>query len=277
MIFCKGLRPLYPIFFVTIFFVASCISAVSAADTTAIRAVSKMLGSLSHVKTLDLEGELVKRSRSGTATMNYHLYAEGDTKTTVAVTRPAKVTYVKNRKGFFVVSRGDISPSPEAVFPVEVPTAMFRGMTVGDVTDNYKFMVNRQSSADIVVDMIPVGTGGRSIKETYARDRVTMLRFTIGYPYYTLNRLEIFKNNALKSQDYIEAKYEILPNKVLVKKGWLKNTYRSEEMLMMTYVKSYAEHDMDNGEKDVQIKEQWYRNIKINEPIDPDRFDEGAW
>ena len=277
MSFFKGLRPLYPVFFGVMGVLLMWVSGVSATDTTAIRAVSKMLGSLSHVKTLDMEGQLVKRSRSGTATMNYHLYAEGDAKTTVAVTRPAKVTYVKNRKGFFVVSRGDVLRSPDGVFPVEVPTAMFRGMTVGDVTDNYKFMVNRQSSADIVVDMIPVGTGGRSIQETYDNDAVTMLRFTIGYPYYTLNRLEIFKNNALKSQDYIEAKYEILPNKVLVKKGWLKNTYRSEDMLMMTYVKSYAERDTGAGDKDVQIKEQWYRNIKINEPIDPDRFDEGAW
>ena len=248
-----------------------------AADTTALRAVSKMLGSLSHIKTLEMDGQLVKTNRAKRSTMNYQLYAEGENKIAIAVTLPAKVTYVKNKKGTFSIARGDISISHPSLFPVEVPTAIFRGMSVGDVTDNYKFVVHRQSTADIVVDMVPVGTGGRLITEAYDTEAVTMLRFTIGYPHYTLNRLEIFKNNALKSQDYIEAKYEILPNKVLVKKGWLKNTYRSEDMLMMTYVKSYTERDMGPGEKDVQIKEQWYRNVKINEPIDPDRFDEGAW
>lgn len=140
------------------------IQAAPKQDTTALRAVSKMLNSLNHVKTLELEGEMVKIDKGQQATMNYRLYAKGDTHITVEVYAPVKAVYIKNPKGFFVVQKGDIQRTADGVLPVDVPTSFFKGMTVGDVTDNYKFVVQRQSSADIVVDMVPVGTGGSVLR-----------------------------------------------------------------------------------------------------------------
>ncbi|MGE4170766.1 MAG: hypothetical protein AB7F28_08640 [Candidatus Margulisiibacteriota bacterium] len=248
-------------------------------DQQALKDITRMLGSLNHIRTLKCDVTSVQKNSQKTTTLNYTLMADNNNQKVVVFTSPIKVTYVKNKKGLYMVRNGNAEKqSPKAPFPVDVPNQFLNQLKLKDVTDNYTFVTNSRSADAIIIDMIPVGTGGQSIQDALKKEAVTMLRFTIGLPYYTLNKVEIFKNNRLTTEEWVEVDYEIIRNKVLEKTGFFRNTYSESDALMLTHTLSVSRTEKNkDGTPKQQVKEVFYSKITLNEKLDPKLFDEEAY
>lgn len=251
-------------------------SMVMGLDIDALTAISKMLNSLNHVRTLECSVTVTQRTGLKLSTLNYTLYADQYDQKAAVVGFPFQQTYIQNKKGIYTIRKGDAVKQPRQVaFPFDVPSQFLSRLKLKDVTDNYTFVTHEKSESQWIIDMIPVGTGGGSIQESYSKNSVTMIRFTLSLPRYTMATVEIFKNNSTVATDYVEAEYDIIRNKVIDQKGFFKNTYRESDVLMLTHTRSVSNLGKDqNSRPKTQIKDCFYSKIVINEVIDPKVFDE---
>jgi len=240
----------------------------------AIGAVQKALMGLSHVKTLKTDVVLVKTAQGKTSTLNYTLYADMKGNAAAVLKGKRKTAFVQNKKGLYFIRNGEVMrQSRQKDFPFDVPFTFLNQLKMGDVTDNYKFVVHEKLDKWWVVDMIPLGGG--TIEQRQGKEAVTQLRLTLALPHYFLVKVEIFKNNALKTNDVIELSYAKVENKILLKKGLFRNQYSESEEWMLVGSKSVADVGKTaKGLPDLQIKQIRYSNMTINGPLDEAIFDE---
>lgn len=233
-------------------------------NTTALRAVNLMLGSLNHIRTLSCDVEVRQQSPKKKGTTVYQLIVDQTGQKAAIFKRPVKQAYIHNKKGLYIVQNGEANRQPKgSEFPFEVPSHFLRGLKLRDVTDNYTFSVHSQTPDMIVVDMISVGTVGQTIETAFNSDTVSMIRFSIALPKYTLNRIEIYKNNQLVANDTIDIAYDMIADKA---------TKKSDLMIVRTLsIRKLAGKGSDDR---TDIKTTWYRNISINGPIPNEVFDE---
>jgi len=237
--------------------------------------LNEMIHSLDHIQTFKADVTVVKITQQRSTTANFTLTSQGD-QAVAEFSRKPRVVYVQNQKGLYVVTRGKaVKQSDHQGFPFDIPNNFLENLNLQEVSGNAKFLINSKNQDEIIVDMIPIDTGGKSIASSVDEDQTTMLRFSIGKKYHTLNKVEIFKNYQLKTKDYVEFTYDLIDNKVIEKKGIFKNKYLNTQELALTHTKSFSDLGIDSrGNPNIQIKESWYTNITINEKLDEDIFDE---
>jgi hypothetical protein len=258
----------------SILFLLTGISFAKNDSKQAIGIMQKMLISMDHIKTWQSDVIVVDTTQDKRITMNYHLIADIDDHAVAIVEdkKYKKITYVNNDGGYYIVrKREPIKQLEGKVFPFDMPTRYLKNLNLADVFDNFKFVIHKETDELYEINLIPVDSGKREA----GADVVSMLRFTIYKEFNTLNMVQIFKNYSLKSNDSIVMKYDVVDNKIISKKGVFMNKYATSRELAITYSRSYAGfEDDENGSPQFQVKETWYKNVKINESLDEDVFDE---
>jgi hypothetical protein len=244
-------------------------------DPQALAIIQKMLGSLNHISTMQSKVTLVKKTPERTVTINYELKADNKNEAVVIIKDKIKQTYVLNNKGYFLVTKGEPIKQNGKAFPFDNPAMFLKELNLAEVTDNYQFVINSDTDEFVIIDMLPLGTAGKSISASTGEASITKLRFTIYKPWNTLQKLEMFKNYQPTTKDILEFRYEIVENKRLTEKGIFRNKYTTSQELALTYYKSVADLGKDkNGNPNIQVKELFYKNIILNEILDRDVFDE---
>ena len=252
----------------------------SAASTTStpetISAIHQMLRSMNHIQTFQATVTVTHVRRGRTTTLNYELYSDQTGRAAAKVTAPHKIAYVKNKKGDYVIQNGEAKrQNPRFEFPFDIPNAFFSKLAIKDVTDNYKFVTAALSTDTMTIELIPIDTGGKSIAAAMENDPVTMLRFTLNLPQYTLSKLEIFKNNSIKTNDTVSLEYDLIDTKKVIEKGFFRNKYaNSEELAPVLIRNTYEIKKTGQSTPLIEIKTTRYTHVKINEKIDEDRFNE---
>ena len=245
----------------------------------AVSAITKMLRSMNHIHTFQGTATIVKTNGRRTSTVNAQLYADSDSQAAAKILPPYRAAYVKNKRGYFVVQNGEVRREPRtSEFPFDVPTTFFSKMAVKDVTDNYKFIVVTQSETAMTIELIPIGTGGKSVAESTGEMAVTMLRFHLNMPECTLAKLELFKNNALTTNDTIEIKYDMIDTRRVVEKRFFRDKYASTTERVPVWIRTVTSRPARRGvESETEIRVIRYGGVRVNEKIDPDRFNEESY
>lgn len=250
--------------------------ASDASTPESISAIRQMLRSMDHIHTFQATVTVTNARRGRTTTLNYELYSDQTGRAAAKVTAPHKIAYVKNKKGFYVIQNGEAKRQPPQLeFPFDIPNAFFSKLAIKDVTDNYKFVTAALNSDTMTIELIPIDTGGKSIASAMENDPVTMLRFTLNLPQYTLSKLEIFKNNSIKTNDTISLEYDLIDTKKVIEKGFFRNKYANTEELAPVLIRSTSEIKKPGQTAPLlEVKTTRYAHVKINEKIDDARFNE---
>ena len=248
-----------------------------AASSEAVSAMQQMLRSMDHIKTLQCDVTQIK-TLPKQVSLNYSLKIDSQGNSVAIVQKTgSKITHLKNKKGYYIIDRGEAQKQSSKQFPFENPIAFLKTMDLADVTENYKFLVSKKTDSQLIITMIPVGTGGKSIAQA-EQNPVTMLSFELNLPFYTLASVEIFKNNRTTTKDRIEFDYDKVTNVALQEKNTFKNKYAGIEELALTHSKSTGDSGPDRqGRQTIQTKETWYSNIILNKPFEKQTFNEEGY
>ena len=233
--------------------------------------LSQMLGSLDYIHSIQCDVTSTVLDMGKRTTQNYVLFADRNY-AKARFSSPKGVVFVKNKKGLFKVIKGDVQKQPKGrSFPVDLPHLFLTNLNLGEITDNYKFLISSENSNTVVVNIIPIDAATIS----KGKDQTTMLRLTIFKDTKLLQRVDIYKNNQFISNDYLRFDYSTIENRVLAKKGLFKNTYTTENITALVHTYSYSKAGKDSrGNPKIYIKETAYSNIILNEKLDEGLFDE---
>jgi len=220
------------------------------ANDRAVNYVGAMLHSLDAIQTIqcDVTNRVIDSGKR--STQNYHLIADQKyALTTFKV--PTKITVVKNKKGFFVVTKGDAQKQPKGKpFPVDLPHRFLSNLNLKDITENYSFIVSSENADTVVINIVPIDAS-----PVGNDDQVTLLRLSINKSRALLERVDIFKNNSFKSNDFVRFEYALIGTISV-----LKHSY------------SYSRRTDSNPPK-VYINENTYSQIILNQKLSDDDFD----
>ena len=137
--------------------------------------LSQMLNSLDYIQSVQCDVSSTIIDMGKRATQNYTLVADRRY-AKAKFTKPKGISYVKNKKGLFKVVKGDAQKQPkDRAFPIDLPHMFLENLNLGEITDNYKFLISSENSETVVVSIIPIDAGTIS-KGT---DQTTMLKLAI--------------------------------------------------------------------------------------------------
>ncbi len=220
------------------------------ANDRAIGFVSAMLHSLDSIQSIQCDVTNRVFDSGKRTTQNYHLVAD-QKYALVRFVVPTKITVVKNKKGSFVVTKGDVRKQPKGQpFPVDLPHRFLANLNLKDISENYSFIVSSENANTIVINIVPIdAVRGED-------DQVTLLKLSLNKSKSMLERVDIFKNNSLKSNDFVRFEYIPIGNMMA-----LKRSYSYSKQTRLTPPKVY-------------INENIYTNIILNQKLNDDDFDE---
>jgi len=99
--------------------------------------MSRMLGSMSHIRTIQCDVTMIKTTPQKTVTSNYSLVADQKGNAVVKILGVKNKVFVQNQKGFYLVNKGESFKQPESFgFPFDIPSKFLDRLNMKDVSDN---------------------------------------------------------------------------------------------------------------------------------------------
>ena len=225
-----------------------------AADKNVDQYLARVGKSLDHIVTFQSDVEDIKRTHIRNVTMNYTVAAATANRQAIRFSMPTKLkgfVYVRNPKGIYSVQGGIASKMRDTFqWPLQLPQDIVSRLFRPELLAELKLKLREDGPSMAVIELINVGAGADPTMPS-------RIELRLNKPDFTLASVRQFYGVETESKDYVEIEYTQIAGKPVV--------LRTEE----ASVSRRTGHHF--------YREKRFSNIRINEPLDGDLFDEEAY
>lgn len=236
-------------------------------SSMAVKSLNHMMSSLDHVSSVEVVVSADYMSSYERITANGTLTSYLDTHAVYQDDRDKK-TFVKNKKGIFLVEKGEVESID--VFPIPIPTDFLDAFDSATLTQNYVFSVLKSNKDILELSVVPVF----SVQLVPGEAVTTMLKLALIKPDFLLKKVEVFSNYQLKPNEVLEFEYirlDYVPfgsRSMVFKKGYFISAFE-------TFFQDIEKDS--NGVQYFSRTRYEYSYRYVNQDMDMDIFDENDY
>lgn len=209
--------------------------------------------SLDHIITLQSDVVDIKRTHIRQVTMNYQVSAATANRQTIVFSAPKQLKgfiYVRNPKGKYSVQGGIASKMRDTFqWPLQLPQDIVSRLFQPERLATLKLKLREDGPNMAMIELVNVSAESNPFSPTRVELRINK-------PDFTLASVRQFYGAETESKDYVEVEYVQIGGKPVASRS--------------------VESSVSRRTGNTFYREKRFSNIRINEPLDADLFDEEA-